>query len=121
MFAKQRLAHLLHLEGIDSSKLMPKHMPKDHKVQLNKSPDPAPFPAFLPLEIFDNNEYDCRTPQEWLDLGVETGSDQRKPVPGKALLPTEDRRVKSMLMHTLPSHIQNIHIFVWPVLAVVYA
>lgn len=27
------------------------------------------FPSFLPLEIFDNTEFDCRTPEEWLELG----------------------------------------------------
>ena len=27
------------------------------------------FPLFLPLEVFDNTEYDCRTPEEWVDLG----------------------------------------------------
>lgn len=27
------------------------------------------FPSFLPLEIFDNTEYDCRTPKDWLALG----------------------------------------------------
>ncbi|XP_078481026.1 dynein axonemal heavy chain 1-like isoform X3 [Ciona intestinalis] len=89
IYSKQRLSHLLTMEGIDSNKLMPKHYPDTHKVQLNKSPDPAPFPAFLPLEIFDNTEYDCRTPDEWLGLGVEGGV--RKPVPAKALLPTEDK------------------------------
>uniref|UniRef100_H2YFW8 Uncharacterized protein n=1 Tax=Ciona savignyi TaxID=51511 RepID=H2YFW8_CIOSA len=68
---------------------MPKHYPDDHKVQLNKSPDPAPFPAFLPLEIFDNTEFDCRTWEEWLGLGVE--GNVRRPVPAKSLLPTEDR------------------------------
>ena len=39
---------------------------------------------FLPLEIFDDTEYDCRTPEEWLELGRE--EDGQKPVPGKALL-----------------------------------
>ena len=70
---------------------MPKNYPDDHKVQLNKSPDPAPFPPFLPLEIFDNEEYDCRTPEEWLALGFESEIDVRKPVPAKALLPTDDK------------------------------
>ena len=70
---------------------MPKDYPDDYKVQLNKSPDPAPFPAFLPLEIFDNCEYDCRTPDEWLALGFEPGSEVRRPVPAKALIPTEDK------------------------------
>ena len=27
------------------------------------------FPSFLPLEVFDDSEFDCRTPQEWLELG----------------------------------------------------
>ncbi|KAL8212349.1 UNVERIFIED_CONTAM: Dynein heavy chain 1, axonemal, partial [Gekko kuhli] len=40
--------------------------------------------------VFDDEEYDCRTPEEWLWLGVEPGSQDRKPVPGKALLPTDD-------------------------------
>lgn len=30
------------------------------------------FPSFLPLEIFDNTEFDCRTPEEWLALGIYT-------------------------------------------------
>ncbi|XP_077969677.1 dynein axonemal heavy chain 1-like isoform X2 [Styela clava] len=90
-YAKQRLTSLLAHEGIpDSNKLMPKRQPKDHKVVLNRSPDPAPFPPFLPLHIFDNTEYDPRTPEEWLSLGYETPT-VRKPVPGKALLPTEDK------------------------------
>ena len=46
------------------------------------------FPSFLPLEIFDNTEFDCRTPEEWMSLGVdEEGA--RKPIPGKALLPVQ--------------------------------
>jgi dynein heavy chain len=48
--------------------------------------EPAPFPHFLPLHIFDDTEYDSRTPEEWMKLGVTDGVG--KPVPGKALLPT---------------------------------
>ncbi|XP_031787006.1 dynein heavy chain 1, axonemal isoform X2 [Nasonia vitripennis] len=40
--------------------------------------------SFLPLETFDNEEYDCRTPDEWLDLGLVGG--RRYPVPAEALL-----------------------------------
>lgn len=89
-YGRQRLSSLLAKEGIDSNKLMPKRQPHDHKVVLNKSPDPAPFPAFLPLHIFDNAEYDPRTPEEWLSLGYETPT-VRKPIPGKALVPSEDK------------------------------
>ena len=32
---------------------------------------PTPtFPSFLPLEVFDDTEYDSRTPQEWLEIGT---------------------------------------------------
>ncbi|XP_063674391.1 dynein axonemal heavy chain 1-like isoform X3 [Bolinopsis microptera] len=45
------------------------------------------FPIYLPLEIFDNEEYDCHTPDEWISrLYDEDGS--AKAVPGKALLKT---------------------------------
>lgn len=36
--------------------------------------------------MFDNEEYDCRTPQDWLSLGYETEMTSRKPIPAKALL-----------------------------------
>ena len=70
---------------------MPKHQTEGSSIniKLNKDgDDPAPFPAYLPLHIFDNKEYDCRTPEEWLEMGQENGV--RKPVPGKALLPARD-------------------------------
>ena len=47
-------------------------------------PDASPFPAFLPLHIFDDTEFDCRNPNEWLELGLVDG--KQHPVPGKALL-----------------------------------
>ena len=37
----------------------------------SRSGDSSPvFPSFLPLEIFDNTEFDARTPEEWLQLGM---------------------------------------------------
>lgn len=77
---------------------MPKTQPADHKIYLNKSPDPAPFPSFLPLEIFDNTEFDCRTPEEWLASGIEPETGARNPIPAKALLPTEDGLTKGELI-----------------------
>ena len=67
-------------------------MPKDQndeQVKLNTDPeDPAPFKPYLPLHIFDNDEFDCRTPTEWINMGRDNGI--RKPVPGMALLPKKD-------------------------------
>lgn len=42
------------------------------------------------FQVFDNEEFDCRTPTEWINMGLEPGSQDRRPVPGKALLPTDD-------------------------------
>ncbi|NXW40986.1 DYH1 protein, partial [Nyctiprogne leucopyga] len=83
------IAQLLASEGIDSNQLMPRHHDPANMPTLEEKKDPI-FPIYLPLKIFDNNEYDCRTPEEWISLGLEPGSHDRKPVPGKALLPTDD-------------------------------
>lgn len=73
-------------EGISSADLNPKNISYNEKVLLNaNTQDPAPFSSYLALEIFDNEEYDCRTPSEWLHLGEEEGI--LKPIPGFAFLP----------------------------------
>ncbi|NXK03929.1 DYH1 protein, partial [Herpetotheres cachinnans] len=83
------IAELLASEGIDSNQLMPRHHDPDNMPAIEEKKDPV-FPIYLPLKVFDNDEYDCRTPEEWISLGLEPGSHERKPVPGKALLPTDD-------------------------------
>ena len=82
---------LLEEENITTAQLMPKEQPAGivSGVKLNTDPsNPAPFPSYLPLEVFDDEEYDSRTVHEWLHMGEEDGI--RKPVPGRALLPTRD-------------------------------
>ncbi|NXW71507.1 DYH1 protein, partial [Hirundo rustica] len=83
------IAELLSSKGIDSNQLMPRHYDPDNMPPLEKTKDSV-FPIYLPLQVFDNDEFDCRTPEEWISLGLEPGSFDRKPVPGKALLPTDD-------------------------------
>ncbi|XP_034961986.1 dynein axonemal heavy chain 1 isoform X2 [Zootoca vivipara] len=83
------ITQLLEMAGIDSNELMPRHQDPDNMPTIEQRKDPL-FPIYLPLQIFDNEEYDCRTPEEWLLLGVEPESEDRKPIPGKALLPTDD-------------------------------
>ncbi|XP_075795609.1 dynein axonemal heavy chain 1 isoform X2 [Pelodiscus sinensis] len=89
LYLKLDIAQLLANEGIDSNQLMPRHQDPDNMPTIEQKRDPL-FPIYLPLQIFDDEEYDCRTPEEWLLLGLEPGSRDRKPVPGKALLPTDD-------------------------------
>lgn len=50
--------------------------------------------------MFDNEEYDCRTPRDWLSLGYEKGMITRKPIPAKALLSVMDN-ASSGTTHTL--------------------
>ncbi|NXG03554.1 DYH1 protein, partial [Sakesphorus luctuosus] len=83
------IAELLASKGIDSNQLMPRHYDPDNIPAIEETKDSV-FPIYLPLKVFDNDEYDCRTPEEWISLGLEPGSSDRKPVPGKALLPTDD-------------------------------
>ncbi|NXU55546.1 DYH1 protein, partial [Turnix velox] len=83
------ITQLLADKGIDSNQLMPRHRDPDNMPTIEEKKDPV-FPIYLPLKIFDNYEYDCRTPEEWISLGLEPGSHDRKPVPGRALLPTDD-------------------------------
>ncbi|PVD29059.1 hypothetical protein C0Q70_11656 [Pomacea canaliculata] len=84
-YCRKDLKQLLLSHNIKTNALMPKDTGSD-TVLLNADPDnPAPFPPYLPLHIFDNEEKDCRTPNEWVAMGQTNGT--RKPVPGISLLP----------------------------------
>lgn len=90
------LTKLLLAEGISSADLNPKNISYNEKVLLNaNTQDPAPFSPYLALEIFDNEEYDCRTPSEWLHLGEEEGI--LKPIPGFAFLPNCNHESSDLL------------------------
>ena len=51
----------------------------------SKKTRPSPF---LPLEVFDNTEFDPRTPQEWISIGIFHGV--LAGTPAKALLASPD-------------------------------
>ena len=92
LYASQDITTLLEDRGVLTSDLMPQ---KDFnmRVDLTKA-DPKNkrlYPPFLSLDIFDNTEYDCRNPREWLNLGV--AKRKQKPVPGKALLSSTGKDV----------------------------
>ncbi|XP_013988847.1 dynein axonemal heavy chain 1 isoform X2 [Salmo salar] len=89
-YLKLDIAQLLTEQGIDSNLLMPRHHSIEEHVTTPENPLP-PVSNYLPLEVFDNEEFDCRTPQDWLALGYENGSTDHKPIPAKALLPTTDK------------------------------
>ncbi|KAG7477961.1 hypothetical protein MATL_G00075170 [Megalops atlanticus] len=88
MYLECDIGQLLKEQGIDSNQLMHRHQSIGETCPENPCP---PVSNYLPLEVFDNEEFDCRTPEDWLTLGYEEGSNDRKPVPGKALLPIDDK------------------------------
>jgi dynein heavy chain len=53
---------------------------------INPQPNQADW---LPLEPFDDNEYDCRLPGEWLELGYDEDGNFA-PVPAQGLFRNED-------------------------------
>ncbi|CDS37509.1 dynein heavy chain [Echinococcus multilocularis] len=81
-FERYSIEHILEDEyNIKSKDLIPK--PEDDYRDLQKAWD-----HYLFLDIFDDEDYDCRTPSDWLSLGTE--GELRKPVPAMALLPLSD-------------------------------
>ncbi|XP_014851660.1 PREDICTED: dynein heavy chain 1, axonemal [Poecilia mexicana] len=80
------LLQLLAEKGIRSNNLMPALPEKqdDSEPQSYKLVSP-----FLPLEIFDNDDYECRTPESWLAMGKNEEWPDQKPIPALALLLTE--------------------------------
>ncbi|KAJ7998998.1 hypothetical protein DPEC_G00210820 [Dallia pectoralis] len=89
-YLKLDIAQLLNENGIDSNLLLPRHQSREQDMTTPDNPLP-PVSNYLPLEVFDNEEFDCRTPEDWLALGYEKGSTDRKPIPGYALLPTTEK------------------------------
>ncbi|KAK0056678.1 dynein heavy chain 1 axonemal-like isoform X1 [Biomphalaria pfeifferi] len=88
LYENFKLETLLEERNLKTEHLMSKQQ-TDGLVLLNRDDsDPAPFPPYLSLDIFDDNDFDCRTPEEWIKLGSQ--NDIRYPVPGLALLPTNE-------------------------------
>ncbi|KAL8563601.1 hypothetical protein ACOMHN_019339 [Nucella lapillus] len=74
--------------NIDKQQLMPVDPLIHRAIPVSDDPtQPTPFCPHLPLHVFDNEDFDPRTPEEWLALGMENGV--RKPIPAVALLPCD--------------------------------
>ena len=82
-YKQQDLNQLLNQYHINGDDLIPPPLSKKKKKQESNSsslqaaagvkgrgrPQPT-FPTYLPLEVFDNTEFDCMTPEEWVQLGL---------------------------------------------------
>ncbi|KAM4652007.1 dynein axonemal heavy chain 1 [Discoglossus pictus] len=88
-YRKLNITQLLVDKGIDSNLLMPRHTNPNNLPCIGQNTGDF-IPTYLPLEVFDDEEYEIRTCDEWIGLGFEDGSSEWKPVPGQALLPVDD-------------------------------
>lgn len=76
-FGDQDIEQLLVGAGIDSDSLIPsgKYAVRGLLDASSRYPDGigcSAFPPYLPLEYFDDTEFDSRTPEGWLSLGEVT-------------------------------------------------
>lgn len=88
LYAQLDLPTLLAERGVETDLLMPKQHKNLNIILMMNPDDPAPFPPYLPLHLFDNTEFDCRVPRDWMKLGDMTKA--RHPIPSLCLLPTKD-------------------------------
>ena len=76
LYLSKKFDQLLEEMNVSTQDLMPvaDHVSKA-LTSYSEQGQPLPvFPSFLPLEVFDNTEFDCRTPEEWVALGKEAVS-----------------------------------------------
>ncbi|CAL7945370.1 unnamed protein product [Xylocopa violacea] len=69
---------------------------------------------FLPLEIFDDEEYDCRTTEDWIMLGV-IGDNRRYPLPATVFVPRF--RTKDEMLLLEDNQLNNL--FCWTNAAII--
>lgn len=77
-FTAKDLAKLLEEAGLIAEQLLPGG-------PYATAAESSNTPTHLPLEYFDDSEYDVRTPQDWLALGT-TSDGHVEPIPVRALL-----------------------------------
>ncbi|KAK4475605.1 hypothetical protein MN116_000880 [Schistosoma mekongi] len=83
-FLNTSISDILEFEyNIKSNDLLP-------RFHQNSNDEKGEWSSYLPLEYFDDEQFDCRTPLDWLALGVDDGV--RKPVPAFCLLPINDHQ-----------------------------
>lgn len=84
LFASINIEELLLELGVDYS-IPPKVAEESWNTPFNV-PDLSAQVACckLPLEPFDDSEYDCRTPEEWINCGIQP-DEKFEPIPGKSL------------------------------------
>ncbi|XP_023309976.1 dynein heavy chain 1, axonemal-like [Anoplophora glabripennis] len=84
----QRLKTVLDKRRIELKELLPIDVLRTLITSKHEISGLYSWTPFLPLELFDNEDYDIRTPESWLDHGMIDGV--KYPLPGEALVPNAD-------------------------------
>ena len=66
------------------------------------------------MEPFDDTEYDCRLPEEWLEYGIDPVTGKFMPIQGKGLWYDDEGRGfwRSVLIHSYESE-RNVYSGTW--------
>ncbi|XP_049940877.1 dynein axonemal heavy chain 1-like, partial [Schistocerca serialis cubense] len=83
-YASLKISELLEEMDISNEKLIPPHV-MEHYTSYKRRFGLYSTVNYLPLEIFDDEDFDCRTPDEWINVGIV--DDVRHPVPAEAFIP----------------------------------
>lgn len=109
-YSQKSISDILIAAGVDMASLIPVHILKEFLSPLELRNKYSSQFSRLPLEWFDDFDYDCMRPQDWLDLGIL--ADERHPIPAEAFLPTDFDFEHAATMNEPIESIRN-HIYVW--------
>lgn len=85
-YSQKSITDILITAGIQFTSLLPVHILKAYLTPAERRNNYSCKFSSLPLEWFDNFDYDCMRPEDWLNLG-SLGND-RHPIPAEAFLPS---------------------------------
>lgn len=86
-YSQKSISDILIAEGIDMSSLIPAHILKRYLTPEERRSHYCSKFSSLPLEWFDDFNYDCMRSHDWLDLGIL--ANERHPIPADAFLPSD--------------------------------
>lgn len=109
-YSHKSISDILTASGIEMSTLIPVHILKAYLTPAELRNHYSSQFSCLPLEWFDDFDFDCMRPQDWLDLGIL--ADERHPIPGEAFLPSNFDIEQTSMVSENPEIIRN-HIYVW--------
>lgn len=114
-YAKLNIQEMLKSAGIEMWRLVPISVFHRYLTDEEKFDKFSTKIGDFPLEWFDDDEYDCMTPWDWLNLGICDGD--RHPIPGEAYLPNRFLDTNAEYDEYDPITLRN-YLYMWTKVAV---